>query len=84
MLCYVEPEGEKQRLLQQLLWERSTVVHMATGPQDDDSFPPLRKPSQLYVDNYIARSSTTPASRTAALAPRQGPCQRRVGVDDPE
>lgn len=53
---------------------------MATGPEDDDSFPPLRKPSQLYVDNYIARSGTTPAPRTAALTPRQGPARKAARI----
>ena len=53
---------------------------MASGPDDDDSFPPLRKPSQLYVDNYIARSGTTPAPRTAALTPRQGPARKAARI----
>jgi len=50
------------------------------GPEEDDSFPPLRKPSQLYVDNYIARSGTTPAPRTAALTPRQGPARKAARI----
>ena len=53
---------------------------MSTGPEEDDSFPPLRKPSQLYVDNYIARSGTTPAPRTAALTPRQGPARKAARI----
>lgn len=53
---------------------------MATSPDDDASFPPLRKPSQLYVDNYIARSGTTPAPRTAALTPRQGPARKAARI----
>jgi len=53
---------------------------MATSLDDDASFPPLRKPSQLYVDNYIARSGTTPAPRTAALTPRQGPARKAARI----
>mmetsp|Transcript_16442 Transcript_16442/g.33195 ORF Transcript_16442/g.33195 Transcript_16442/m.33195 type:complete len:299 (-) Transcript_16442:253-1149(-) len=51
---------------------------MATD--DAESFPPLRKPSQSYVDNYIARSGATPAPRTAALTPRQGPARKAARI----
>ena len=53
---------------------------MSTGREEDDSFPPLQKPSQQYVDNYIARSGTTPAPRTAALTPRQGPARKAARI----
>ena len=59
---------------------RTATAPMSTGPEEDDSFPPLRKPSQLYVDNYIARSGTTPAPRTAALTPRQGPARKAARI----
>jgi len=42
--------------------------------------PPLRKPSQMYVDNYIARSGATPAPRTAALTPRSGPARKAARI----
>lgn len=50
------------------------------GPEDDESLPPLRKPSQMYVDNYIARSGATPAPRTAALTPRSGPARKAARI----
>ena len=46
-----------------------------------DGQPPLRKPSQAYVDNML-RSSTNlnAAPRTAALTPRQGPARKAARI----
>lgn len=46
----------------------------------DTTEPPLRKPSQLYVDNYIARRGEPPSPRTAAVTPRGGQARRAARI----
>ena len=46
----------------------------------DTTEPPLRMPSQLYVDNYIARRGEPPSPRTAAVTPRGGQARRAARI----
>ena len=50
------------------------------GAGDESETPMLRKPSQVYVDHYIARRGEPPSPRTAAVTPRGGQARRAARI----